>query len=642
MSEITWEFPFNGGGASDGHNNGALDTFAGQRLSSMVREVIQNSLDAKPVESNNEPVKVSFSLHNIDASEFDGFKGLAEHARACEATAEEQQLSEVQAYYATATETLLKKRKIPVLVISDSNTTGLTGPLDKQRGAWFALTKGTGITQKESSSSLGSFGHGSKAPFLMAGIRTLFYYTKIRGSEGPQVRFQGKSIWLSHEHPVAGHTTQGTGFYGYKDGLLPLIDASVPKWATDLREHDSDDFGTSIIIPYTTFRDDLFPETRITVVANFFYAIKEGQLEVVVDGEKIDSSNIHEQFYACKAMLEDEQDEIDVDHIEGCFKSIHTLINPTHYDRQEIPHFGRIDWYLRLDDSIDYKNVAISRESGMLITRRPARLLRFGGFKPFDMFVFVNPGKGSEHLKRLENPEHNNFEFDRIRGATDEADVKKSYNKLVQKVKAVLEKFAQSSTDKEEDITELANYLFSSSSTGESDDNAERGTKITVLKGSVQRPKRTVRPGEGRVQPGGGGTGGAGENPGKGNGGGATGGSNAGGSGGPGGDSGSVAATFQLQNLRIVRPAVQVKGVSTKLYFDVGEPGQYEIQLTKAGETSGLGGGDNILFIVDGKKVSKKRISIAEGEGIRHSITIELADPADANFAMEGWINEIS
>ena len=47
-SEIGWEFPSNGGGEAGGHNVGAVDTFAGQRLSSLVREVIQNSLDAKP------------------------------------------------------------------------------------------------------------------------------------------------------------------------------------------------------------------------------------------------------------------------------------------------------------------------------------------------------------------------------------------------------------------------------------------------------------------------------------------------------------------------------------------------------------------------------------------------------------------
>ena len=42
---IGWQL-HNGGGSAQGFSDGAIDTFAGKRLSSLVREVIQNSLDA--------------------------------------------------------------------------------------------------------------------------------------------------------------------------------------------------------------------------------------------------------------------------------------------------------------------------------------------------------------------------------------------------------------------------------------------------------------------------------------------------------------------------------------------------------------------------------------------------------------------
>ena len=56
---IGWQFPHNGGGSAQGFSDGAIDTFAGKRLSSLVREVIQNSLDAVD-RTKGEPVQVIF------------------------------------------------------------------------------------------------------------------------------------------------------------------------------------------------------------------------------------------------------------------------------------------------------------------------------------------------------------------------------------------------------------------------------------------------------------------------------------------------------------------------------------------------------------------------------------------------------
>lgn len=634
-SDIGWEFPSNGGGASEGHNNGAVDTFAGQRLSAMVREVIQNSLDARP-EASDKPVKVSFSLHHVERSELSGFKDLERHLLSCEAMATEQDLPYVAAYYRKAAAMLQSKKNISTLVISDHNTTGLVGPIDKQRGAWFALTKGTGITQKQNASSLGSFGHGSKAPFLMADLRTLFYLTKIRGENGDELRFQGKSILLSHAHPHHENiTTQATGFFGIKDGLKPLVNEEIPSWARDLRSGDQDDYGTSIIIPFTSFDAGLFPETTITVVANFFYAIQLGSLEIVVDGEHINKNNIFEWFEWCVNKLKSEQDEIDVDHIEGCFKSIRTVIDPSYKGNQEIPGFGRVNWYLKLGDDVDYKSVAISRESGMLITRRPPQLLKFPGIRQFDMFVFINPGDGSAYLKRLENPEHNNFEPDRVRNDDDEKRVLSAYKKLVAKIREILKNYAEVETSQEEDISDLAKYLFSASSDGTDQGAEERGSRIKILKGSNNGKRRRVMPGPGRDIPGNGGSGGRKSQE---NGKGGRGGSDnvRGKNGGPGGDGDPVSASFQLENLRVVPIGARGNAPQVIVYFDIYEQGEFELSICRASETSDT---EVVQLLFDGKRVGKKRISV-KSPG-RNSVTLDLANPEDANFALEGWVNEI-
>ena len=59
---IGWSFPPNNDTTS-GFNDGAIDTFAGNRLSSVVREIIQNSLDAR--KNKEEPVRLCFKLDEI-------------------------------------------------------------------------------------------------------------------------------------------------------------------------------------------------------------------------------------------------------------------------------------------------------------------------------------------------------------------------------------------------------------------------------------------------------------------------------------------------------------------------------------------------------------------------------------------------
>ena len=335
---IRWCFPPNNHGLAAGVNDGAMDAFAGARLSSVVREIIQNSLDAAV--SPDVPVRISFSLDTVDKKKFDGFEGIAPHLKASSKMAGSQGLDDVVNFYDHSVQEVAKIRNVKVLSIHDFNTRGLVGPLDEPRGAWSALVKGAGISQKASSGALGSFGHGSKAPFAYSQTRSLFYLSRIDEKGNLQDRFQGKSILQTHVDPSdSTQHTQGTGFYGHVEKLMPLIDDEVPSWAKQLRERVTSGTGTSIFVPYTEYSQDLYPETRITVIANFFYAIRSGALEVTVGDDLIDKTNLVEWFHDCERILDDEQDEIDVDYIRDCFKSINTILFPDHSNVQHLAHF---------------------------------------------------------------------------------------------------------------------------------------------------------------------------------------------------------------------------------------------------------------------------------------------------------------
>ena len=487
---IGWKFPLNNDGLTDGSGDGAIDTFAGARLSSMVREIIQNSLDAK----RDKPVQVSFSLSYVRKDEFNGFSDIKKHLEGSRDVVKEQGHDDDVKYYENGIRRIKELKEVPVLCVHDFNTFGLTGLTKGVTGSWIALVKGKGMSQKISSGALGSFGHGSKAPFVFSDIRTIFYYTKIKNDDGKfETRFQGKSILLSH-HDSNGDLTQGTGFYGHEERLQPLINNDVPKWATALRNEINDDTGTSIFIPYTSFTEDLFPETKITVVANFFYAIKKGELEVAIDGKKIDSTNIESTFRECQDLLSENQEAINIPHIEGCFESISTIVDSDHEGTLDFTEFGEIEWYIRVGD-VSRKKVGIARSSGMLITRDASGLLQFGGMKPFDLFVCVRGRDGSNFLKDIENPAHNNFEIDRIKLEDERKKVQKIYDTFTRKIREIIKEYASIDISEEEILPDL-DFLFPNPDENESDSNkqAER-SKNLILKDGPMHKDRNVPPG---------------------------------------------------------------------------------------------------------------------------------------------------
>ena len=486
----SWHFPKNGGGLAAGFNDSSIDTFKGRRLSSLVRETIQNSVDAKA--SDTSPVVVHFQIDKLLASGIDAVSSLVGHIRLAKKTAQIQGSSQAVDFYNQAERLIEPSADVSFLCVHDSNTTGLTGPIEGPNGAWYALTKGSGLTQ-HSRPSLGSFGHGSKAPFVSSGIRSVFYLSIVElDSKIIESRFQGKSILQSYEIEESGEMTQGTGFYGNPNKCLPLIDSQIPSWAFDLRKKSTDQCGTSLLIPGTIWTVDSLSSIAITAIANFFYAIWKGVLEVQIgDVERLNAENIVSKYKSYKARLGEAFIEIDRELIVDAFQSIETIINPTKHGEQQIQGFGRVDWYLRMDDEIDTRYVAVARGNGMLITRRAPELRRFTNLKPFDFFVCVTGGEGAEVLRSTENPEHTNFEFDRIDDIAKKKHAEKKYNLFQREVRDILGNYAAYSTSDQiivDDLKDLFNEISEDINTPGG--SIERGKKMFIANGNFSlKPK---------------------------------------------------------------------------------------------------------------------------------------------------------
>ncbi len=493
---IDWRFPLNGGGTDDGFNNASIDTFKGHRVFSLVRETIQNSLDARTDAS--QPVLVAFTDNDVPLGSFQGVSRLLPWLeRASERAALISDSDEHTAkFYRNAIQLVRSGSAVRVFGIHDFRTTGLTGPTSstaKERpGPWIALLKGSGMSVHKKRDAGGSFGHGSKAPLVISQLRAAFYYTIVNESGGVEQRFQGKSILQSMETPDG--LTQGTGYFGEVVGLLPLLNEDIPHWASAIRSEAGgiSATGTSIFLPFPQFVSQgpsLWREIRIAVLANFYLAIKHRKLEVVLMGERIDAENVDGLFKEVLATLT-KQDTDGATEISASLEASATALLATEGEKgvETLKSIGVISWYLRTGEEITRRHVGIAR-NGMLITRKAKWLDYFKGVKPFDLMISVDSVEGSSFLRSLENPAHTEFDLDRIDDSREHFEATKKYRQFTREVKELVNTLAAIPLNEEIALSDLNEFFggISSNVNGVQDEKSHRGLKISNKRTTIIR-----------------------------------------------------------------------------------------------------------------------------------------------------------
>jgi hypothetical protein len=492
---IGWIFPVSNGGQLSGFNDGAMDHFKGDRSASIVRETIQNSLDV--CVDGTQPVIVAFSLDELSPEELDAITDLGdalERSRIEEQNHHGTGASSTK-FYDNALE-LIKSPIIKILGIHDFNTTGLVGPTVTTRGkkpeSWLALVKGAGLSVKSKADSGGSFGHGSKAPLAASRLRSAFYYTEIDVNGKTEIRFQGKSILQSHFNENE-EQTQGTGYFGFKDSSAsPLIDGDVPKWAQTLRGQNGSGSGTSIYVPFAGLNKEdaeVWKQMKLAVIANFYYAIlKESLIVRFGSGEELNHENVEDELRTILAMIDNgAAPKIDNDSIASGLEAARTVLSPSQNGTLESESFGTTRWFIRTGELVSSKTVGLSR-NGMLITTT-AKLMRsnsFTGLKPFDLFVSVE-GIGSAIMKSIENPEHNNIQFDRIDDDDERRGAERKYRVFVSELKALISIHASQESAGESFISDLDDLFGGSRVNNARSQKGEISTELVL--GKVKKSK---------------------------------------------------------------------------------------------------------------------------------------------------------
>ena len=638
-NEIGWKFPLNDGGESDGYNDSGIAHFKGSPQSSLVRETIQNSLDAP--KTLEDLVHVSFEILDfnpkIHGRDVPGKAELIEAISACEKNTDDDAVAISELRRARE---LLRQESISCLRISDRNTTGLRSA--NGRDHFKALVKMRGVSLKSIEKGAGgSHGIGKNAPFAVSIPRTVFYWTCYEENGDFFERFQGKSILMSHDTDEG--ETRGSGFYGIKEQCQEINGDGIPSQFRVLSSDKKPVEGTSLLIVGFLPSEEWRNQVAKSVIENFFFAIDKGTLAVIIEPDDNSSGSKFDDLEINKDTLSDwfdhlteNDDKLDEDtesslNLAKQFRNMYSEFSQSFVVEKQDTDIGHCKLWIQVGEGLPNK-VGFVRRTGMLITSQQKGLIQFRGYKDFlALCVFEDPD-GNELLRRMENPQHDQFQPDWL-SEDEKTRGRRALKRITDWVRKSIKDVAGPSVEGQATVlTELATYLPdmypdydfdhpSHDSEGKGELGFAERIKIELKPIRRANPPSLSRDEDDEVEGDGddqGSEGGGGLGEGGGNGDGGPGeGEGTGGTGTRGGKRG--AKSIRVSKVRIL--PVEGKADHYYLYFNAEGSGNVQLRIGDAGDSSVIERDD--IQAVAGHSLDFMKIQ----NGERHVIEIFAGDP---------------
>lgn len=398
-----WHFAPQEGGREDGPNDAMMQNFKASPYKALVREAVQNSLDA--VLDSTKPVRVEFTFANLNARSFNNFFALQEHILECkEYFGWQGKAVELYGTMASYFSTNLVGKGIGYIKVSDYNTKGMRYDPNSSSSPFYAFARAAGVSSKIDQESGGSFGFGKSAYFQLSPISTIFISTLT--DRGQNV-FEGVSWLCSHKYK--GTKVSSVGYYDNNEGK-PIDD--VERIPARFQRKES---GTNFYI--MGFRDSDKAEAQEDMITealrSFWYAIYCGKLEITVSDQTVNADNL--ESYLTRYFA----DDIDDTAKRGYYnpRPYFNAVNRSGTDSnvrcftEKLPILGECSLFLIK---------AKCPKDKLIYMRRPLMLV-YGkrtqtSYGVFGLFVCTNP-KGDEILRSLENPAHDEWKASNWRNA---------------------------------------------------------------------------------------------------------------------------------------------------------------------------------------------------------------------------------
>lgn len=461
---IRWNFPSNQDGQIKGVADAGIENFNGTELSSLAREVCQNSLDA-PVDENNPSVLVEFEKYYLNWSSIPGMADYRNLLSACKKFWGRSGSDKAKSFLNDAEANALKESGF-ALRISDYNTTGLSNPynssgnpLDFCFDGWNALVKIDGGANKGEDKA-GAFGIGKSAPFSNSYYRLVFYRTyNLAGEKAAQ----GVSRILTFPNDEGSFTT-GIGYYGDPSGNNPV--EAIPELDALKKRTE---VGTDVFVFGFKGLSDWYEEILVAILENFLISIYSGKLNVSLK----DNYNFSE---VNSATLDNAMKMIHNKHpgeTKGTYGNYLALIrndDSVHNYSLDFHGMGTLELRILVDPSENLdRKILVVRKAGM-------KLFRLGNISKLVPFSGILELKGkslNKYFREMETVAHDAWEPGRH---SYPKQAKQYYEEIKDWIREIVASLAECSSEDEIDVQGLGGILQTEPDNvkkGESDEKRE-------------------------------------------------------------------------------------------------------------------------------------------------------------------------
>lgn len=391
-----WYFADQPNGQEKGPNNPMEQNFKKYPYSSLIRESIQNSLDA--ILDKTKPVTVKFSFMEMNGLEYPSFFELQKHIKGCldyypnNPTAKESYEPMLNLF-----DGLRGRERIGFIRVSDYNTKGMDYEEDKTDSPFYAFVRSAGVSAKESNFAGGSFGFGKAAYFLLSPISTIIVSTC---TEKNKFFFEGVSSLCTHWYN--GVKKVDVGYYDEGDGRPITKEESIP--ARFRRSEPGTDINIIGIDP--SLKKDAEKEMAEAALRNFWMAIYNGMLVVNINDsviiEQDNVANIMEHYFED---TEDNTRKSNYYNPRPYFDAVRFANSSDKYRlfEENLPLLGSVRLYTFKKKGATDKIVYIRSIQMLVYSKRTTT--NYGLYGVF----FCDSEKGNKILRHVENPAHDEW-----------------------------------------------------------------------------------------------------------------------------------------------------------------------------------------------------------------------------------------
>lgn len=409
--DCRWRFPLGGFGEVKGINDAGVEMFNSNSLRSLVRETLQNSLDA----SKGGPVLVEFEEYSVPFTAVPDSDGLRDEILHCAVSGGDDSPA-AQSFLKHAIR-IANRRSVRVMRISDYGTTGLRGATTCETGTdWSRLIKESGSSSKGGSSG-GSFGIGKYSSFACSDLRTVFFSSL--DDEGVSSHI-GVSRLISALDKATGQHTTGIGYYSATDRNVAVMgQLSIG----DVGERDPGDSGTDIFI--LGFRNEgdrqqVTADVIKYVLMDFLVSVWKGKLTVSVNGTEVNRHSLATHVGHLNEFDEDPLVKETIEHFDMLTAKDDStkviVFDPD--DMRGVRKYKKLGWrkgdctlYIKRGDDTLNREVTITRAAGMRIFNQN----RISGSIRFTGILMIEGDKMNADFKAMEAPSHDEWSAERAR-----------------------------------------------------------------------------------------------------------------------------------------------------------------------------------------------------------------------------------